>query len=235
MRISCAIVEDEPRAIEIIQRYVEKIDFLDLKIVAREPLKAIEGINDQKVQILFLDINLPEINGLQFFASLVHKPLLILTTAYPEHAVESYEIEAVDYLLKPITFERFLKSATKAHRIIKHSEASKNGQLVINVKSGGQLHRVPLNEILYFEKDGNYLIMYLKDKKIIIRENMSDIFKIVSPANFIRIHKSYVVSIQHVEMIESHQVTVAKIKIPLGASYRRNFLRAIDSEGASLI
>lgn len=229
MKISCAILEDEPRAIEIIQRYIERVDFLQLKATRREPLKAIDLIDLEKIELLFLDISLPDINGLHFYKSLTHKPLVIFTTAYPEHAVDSYEIEAVDYLLKPISFERFLKSVSKAKNAIMPPPGLKRDQAIINVKSGGQLHVVRMSDILYLQKDGNYLIMHIKGKQIVVRENMSDVFKIVPSGEFIRVHKSYVVSLQHVEMIESHQVTVAKTRIPLGATYRESFMKRFDS------
>lgn len=228
--ISCIVIEDEPKALDVIERYVKKIDFLKLRTSIREPMKAIEFINSEKIELLFLDINLPEINGLQFFSTLQYKPLVIFTTAYSQHAVESYEMNAVDYLLKPFSFERFLKSVTKAQSILTHSisNISQQGPSIIYIKSGGQTHRIHLDEILYLEKDGNYLTFFLKDKKIVIRENMSDVFDIVPKSEFIRVHKSYVISIKHLETIEAHQVTVGKVKVPLGPSYRENFLKAIN-------
>lgn len=228
--ISCVVIEDEPKALDVIEHYVKKIDFLDLKASVREPLKAIEFINTKKIDLLFLDINLPEINGLQFFSTLEYKPFVIFTTAYPQHAVESYEMNAIDYLLKPFSFERFLKSVTKARNIITNSSATISQQepSIIYIKSGAQTHRVNLGEILFLEKEGNYLTFFLKEKKIVIRENMSDVFDIVPKNDFIRVHKSYVISIKHLETIEAHQVTVGKVKIPLGPSYREDFLKKLN-------
>lgn len=228
--IRCAVIEDEPKGVEVITRYISRIEFLDLKASFREPLKAIEWINHEKIELLFLDINLPEVSGLQFLSILKHKPLVIFTTAYPQHAVDSYEIDAVDYLLKPISFERFLKSVSKAQVLINQlNNVSHSESEIIYVKSGGQTHRIHIDEIIYLEKEGNYLTLFLKDKKIVIRENMSDIFNIIPKTDFIRVHKSFVVSIKHLEMIEAHQVTVGKVKIPLGASYREEFLKRLNS------
>ena len=226
--MNCVIIEDEPRAIEVIERYIVKLDFLQLLNSFREPLPAIDFINHEQVDLLFLDINLPDINGLQFFNSLTHKPYVIFTTAYPEYAIESYEVNAVDYLLKPISFERFLKSVTKVQNLINKPSSSSIGSSVIFIKSGGQTHRIHLAEILFLEKDGNYLTICLKDRKILVRENMADIFKLVPETEFVRIHKSFVISIRHLEMIEQHQVTVGKVKIPLGPSYREAFLKRIS-------
>lgn len=224
--IECVIVEDEPRALEIIQRYIKKIDFLDLKASLREPIRAIEIINDLRPQLLFLDISLPEINGFQLFSLLTCKPFVIFTTAYPQHAVKSYEVDALDYLLKPISFDRFVKSVSKAYQLISRS-SERSSDSIIFLKSGFQIHRVSVDAIICIEKKGNYLTFYLSDKQIIVRENMSDVFSLVPEHRFVRIHKSFVVSLKHLETIEAHQVTLGKLKIPIGVTYRESFLSKV--------
>jgi len=226
------LIEDEPRAIEVLQRYISKIDMLDLRASIREPLKAIETIHSEQIELLFLDIHLPAMDGVQFYSSLNLKPLVIFTTAYQEHAVQSYDIDAVDYLLKPIGFDRFLKSVSKAQSILSRTrtETSENPH-ILYVKSGGLTHRVNRDDILYLEKEGNYLTLFLKDKKIVVRENMSRVFDLVPRSDFVRVHKSFVISIRHLETIEAHQVTVGKTKIPLGAFFREAFLKTLTSKG----
>lgn len=153
---------------EVIERYCQKISLASLKATFREPLKAIEFLNREKVDLIFLDINMPDIIGMQLLQTLSPRPLIFFTTAYSQYAVESYE----------------------------------------------------LSEILYLEKDGNYITLHLKDSHILIRENMGDIFDLLPAADFIRAHKSYVVGIKHISMIEVHQLIVNGEKIPIGSTYR---------------
>ena len=149
-----------------------------LKASFREPTKAISLIEQRNVDLIFLDINLLEINGLQFFKALHYKPLVIFTTAYPQYAVESYEIDAFDYLVKPISFDRFLKSVTKAKSVLDKGIPRSEARTIF-IKSGGQKHRVNVDEIIYFEKDKNYMTIHLLTKKILIRENMTNAHHVV--------------------------------------------------------
>jgi two-component system LytT family response regulator len=224
--MNCIAIDDEPKALEVIERYCKKSDLVDLKATFREPVKAIEFLNREKIDLIFLDINMPDINGMQLIQTLATKPMVIFTTAYSNYAVESYNLNAVDYLLKPITFERFLAAINKAASV----PSSKNGVIkednpVVYIKSGPQTYQVKVSEILYLEKDGNYITVHLKSKNILIRENMGDIFDLVPSAEFIRIHKSFVVAIKHITMIEVHQLIINDTKIPIGSTYR-DLLRA---------
>ncbi len=169
------------------------------------------SLTANKIDLIFLDINMPDINGIQVIAALAAKPMVIFTTAYSNYAVESYNLNAVDYLLKPITFERFLASVNKAAVLfdLKNKTGNKNsGPDTVFIKSGPQTYQVKIADILYLEKDGNYITVYLKDKKILIRENMTDIFEIVPEDGFVRVHKSFVVAIKHITMIEVHQLII---------------------------
>ena len=219
--MTCIAIDDEPKALEVIERYCQKIGLVSLKATFREPLKAIEFLNREKIDLVFLDINMPDISGIQLLQTLSPRPLIIFTTAYSEYAVESYELNALDYLLKPITFQRFLMAINKAAVALSLKNTSgPDEDAAIFIKSGPQTHRVKVSEILYLEKDGNYITVHLKDGKILIRENMSDIFDLLPAAEFIRIHKSYVVNIRHISMIEVYQLIVNGEKIPIGSTYR---------------
>jgi two-component system LytT family response regulator len=220
--ITCIAIDDEPRALEVIERYCLKSSLVELKATFREPVKAIEYLNHTPVDLIFLDINMPNINGMQLVQALAQKPLIIFTTAYSNYAVESYNLNAVDYLLKPITFERFLAAINKAAAALNSKAvATPNDEnTTILIKSGAQTYQVKLKDILYLEKDGNYITVHLKDKNILLRENMGDIFDLVPASHFIRIHKSYVVALQHITTIEVHQVTINNEKIPVGSTYR---------------
>jgi len=221
--ISCIAIDDEPKALEVIERYCRKTGLVDLRASFREPVKAIEFMNREKVDLIFLDINMPDINGMQLVQTLSARPMIIFTTAYSHYAVESYDLNAIDYLLKPITFERFLAAVNKAETLfsIKNKAGVKNEvPETVFIKSGSQTHHLKISEILYLEKDGNYITIVLKDKKILIRENMTDIFDIVPQEAFVRVHKSFVVAIRHISMIEVHQLIVNNEKIPIGSTYR---------------
>ncbi len=224
--MNCIAIDDEPKALEIIERYCQKSNLIHLKGLFREPLKAIEFLNKENIDLVFLDINMPDINGLQLIQTLSTKPMVIFTTAYSNYAVESYSLNAVDYLLKPITFDRFLVAANKASNqflLQNKSKANDNDADAVYIKSGPHTHRIKISEILYLEKEGNYITIHLKNKQILIRENMGDVFDLVPSAEFARVHKSFVVAIKHISMIEVHQLIVNTTKIPIGSTYREAF------------
>jgi DNA-binding LytR/AlgR family response regulator len=218
--ITCIAIDDEPKALEVIERYCRKTSLVDLRATFREPVKAIEFLNREKVDLIFLDINMPDISGMQLVQTLSPRPMIIFTTAYSHYAVESYDLNALDYLLKPITFERFLAAINKAGALSSKNGVSTEDEPTIFIKSGPQTYQVKIDEILYLEKDGNYITVHLKDKNILIRENMGDIFDLVPASDFLRVHKSYVVAIKHIAMIEIHQLVINGEKIPIGSTYR---------------
>jgi two-component system LytT family response regulator len=220
--ITCIAVDDEPMALEVIERYCAKSDLLELKAVFREPVKAVAYLGREKIDLVFLDINMPDISGMQLVQTLSPRPLIIFTTAYSQHAAESYNLEALDYLLKPVTFDRFLKAVNKAVRAlpVKNDLSTRDEEASILIKSGPQTYQVKVSDILYLEKDGNYMTVHLKEKHILIRENMGDIFDLVPASGFIRVHKSYVVALRHITMIEVHQLIINGEKIPIGSTYR---------------
>ena len=221
--MNCIAIDDEPKALEVIERYCQKSDLVDLKATFREPVKAIEFLNKEKIDLIFLDINMPDISGVQLIQTLTTKPMVIFTTAYSNYAVESYSLNAVDYLLKPITFERFLAAVNKASNLLllqNRSFIKEDEPGSVFIKSGPHTYQVKVSDILYLEKDGNYITVHLKDKQILIRENMGDIFDLVSPAEFMRVHKSFIVAIKHIAMLEVHQLIINGTKIPIGSTYR---------------
>lgn len=219
--ITCIAVDDEPMALDVIERYCDKSDLVELKAVFREPVKAIEYLGREKIDLIFLDINMPDISGMQLVQTLSPRPMIIFTTAYSHYAAESYNLNATDYLVKPITFDRFLMAVNKAVSAFpgKPTPAGKDDHAIF-IKSGPQTHQVKVKDILYLEKEGNYITVHLRDRNILIRENMGDVFDLVPAADFIRVHKSYVVAIKHITMIEVHQVLVNGEPIPIGSTYR---------------
>lgn len=221
--MNCIAIDDEPKALEVIERYCTKSGIVNLLASFREPVKALEFLSRNPVDLVFLDINMPGINGIELFSALAVKPMVIFTTAYTDYAVESYSLNATDYLLKPITFERFLAAVNKAVNLhlLKGTGKTKESEAEYAfIKSGPQTYQVKIIDILYLEKDGNYISVVLKDKTILIRQNMADIFEVIPTQNFVRVHKSFVVAIRHISMVENHQVIVAGHKIPIGSTYR---------------
>lgn len=217
--MNCIAIDDEPKALEVIERYCSKSDSIALLSTFREPLKAIEFLAKQKVDLIFLDINMPVVNGLQLLSTLPEKPMVIFTTAYSDYAVESYNLRAIDYLLKPITFERFLSSVNKAVELFMLKNKIPASFDFVLIKSGTQTHKVKIDDILYMEKEGNYLTVFTKEKKILIRENMTDVFDIIPKEGFVRVHKSFIVALKHISSFEVHQVIIGNNKIPIGSSY----------------
>jgi two-component system LytT family response regulator len=219
--ISCIAIDDEPKALEVIERYCEKISLVSLKATFREPVKAVEFLQRERVDLIFLDINMPDISGMQLVQTLSPRPLVIFATAYSHYAVESYDLNALDYLLKPITFERFLAAVNKAaSALVTKITAVAEDESTIFIKSGPQTHQVKVADILYLEKDANYITIHLKDRNLLIRENMGDIFDLVPAAEFLRVHKSFVVALKHITMLEVHQLMINGAKIPIGSTYR---------------
>lgn len=218
--ITCIAIDDEPMALEVIERYCADSDLVDLKATFRQPIKAMAWLSREKVDLIFLDINMPEISGMKLLQALSPMPMIIFTTAYSHYAVESYNVGAVDYLLKPIIYERFLTAINKAAKVSFLQNTSEDDKTIVYLKSGPQTYPVKLSDILYLEKDGNYMTVHLKERHILIRENMSGVFDLVPASDFIRVHKSYVVSIRHIGLIEVHQLIINGEKIPIGETYR---------------
>lgn len=230
----CIIIDDEPNALSILQRYADKLDFLQTVATFRDPVKAVDFLNREEVDLLFVDINMPELTGLQLLSVLNRQPLVIFTTAYSEFAAESYEYNAVDYLVKPILFERFVKAVNKAVAQLQLQKPTDDTlpdqKEILNFKSGTQVHRVSRNDVLFFEKDANYIIVHTKDKKIMLRGNMPDVYGYVSPNNFVQVHKSFIVNFAMIDIIEVHQLMVKGNKIPIGHTYRDAFMQKMKQQ-----
>ena len=226
-KISVVIIEDEPKAIDILKRYLADISDMELLGTFRDPVKGLEFLHRHTVDLLLLDINMPKLSGLEVLEAVTNRPYVIFTTAYTDYAVESYNYDAIDYLVKPIEYARFLKAIHKVKDKISGSlpVEPRVNQSMLNIKSGTQVHRVHESSVLYMEKDGNYVVFHLKDKKILSRYNMKDIYKLVNPGSFVRVHKSFVVNISAIEVIESDQVTVGGHVLPVGRSYREEVMR----------
>lgn len=234
--MNCLIVDDEPIAVEILNEYITKVPFLKLTKAFRDPLQALEYLQQNEVDLLFLDINMPDLTGIQFLNSLPYFPLVIFTTAYPQFALESYEYDAIDYLLKPIEFERFLKAVNKAFDHFKlrdnkhHIKVQTDGEKVKNhilIKSGTQLHQIKINDILYIKGTGNYVTFFIENQKIMALLTMDKLLNMLPSKNFFRIHKSYIVNADLIEIIEKDQIKIKGKVLPIGNKYKERFFSYI--------
>jgi two-component system, LytTR family, response regulator len=208
------VVDDEPFALDLIVGYITRTPFLELSGSFSNPFKALSFLRDQPECLVFLDINMPELSGIQLLKSLPVKPMVVFTTAYPEFGAESYEYDAIDYLLKPVKYERFLKAANKAMELV-----SDRPDYVL-IKSGTQVNKVRTNDILYVEGAGNYMTFFTKEKKIMTLLSMTEVLELLPSSKFVRIHKSYVVNSDCIDVIEKHRVLINKQSIPIGVTYR---------------
>ncbi len=231
--INYVIIDDEPAAIEVLEFHLKKISYMDLKASFRDPLEALDYLQGHKVDLIFLDINMPQLTGLSFPKFLQNPPLIIFTTAYSEYALESYELKAVDYLLKPIEFDRLLQAVIKVKKVLNdkkevvtpHFENSHaiNEQTVF-IKSGSEFHQLPIQNIKYIESEGNYVTFYTTKRSIVARYKLSEVVELIPKQLFVRIHRSYIVALKHIEIIKKHCVVIDEKEIPISGTYREDFL-----------
>lgn len=234
--IKCVIIEDEPKAKDVLERYIDKIDYLELIGYCRDGVEALEMLPVLNPDLIFLDINMPNINGLELLNLVNNHPKIIITSAYSEYALASYEFEVVDYLLKPIRFDKFLRSINRV-RVSKNTSRQKifnikSNEDYILIKSGSKTHKIKLIDILFFKKDGNYLeIVTEKNNKILLRSNMTDVFSLVPKELFIRVHRSYVVSLWKISILEVNKVIIKNHNIPIGPLYRKELMELVKKNG----
>lgn len=237
MIINCLIVEDEPLARNLLVEYVRKVSFLHLQDACSSPLTAIEVLHKSPVDLLFLDIQMPEITGITLLKILQKKPLVVLTTAYSEYALESYELDVVDYLLKPITLERFLRAVDKAsERIaVKHPPSSVPEKLVtepvqpfIFVKDGTKLVKIRWNDILYVEGLKDYVAIHTRQQKVVSLQRLKSLEMQLPADRFIRIHHSYIIALDAIDVVHKDRVQIGTAAVPISDSYRKAFKEFID-------
>ena len=225
-KIKCIAVDDEPMALEVLDEYIQKVPYLEKAGLFNDALQALDYLRKHEIDLIFLDIQMPDLTGIQFLEMLEEKKLTILTTAYSDYALQSYDFDAVDYLLKPIAFDRFLKAAQKA---LKLWSAKTNFSLqpeeeidqLIQIKSGHALHCVHTEDLFFVEGNGNYLNFHLKGKKILSLMKMDEALQLL-PNHFRRIHKSFIINLNHITIKSSNQVTVAGQKLPISKTYKIN-------------
>lgn len=233
---TCLIVEDEPLARNLMTDYVKKVPYLNLIKACSNPLEALEVLRNTPVDILFLDIQMPEITGITLLKVLQKKPMVILTTAYSEYALESYELDVVDYLLKPITFDRFLKAVDKASQRLNAPATTPSAEKTspesqptfVFVKDGTKLVKVNFDDILYVEGLKDYVTIHTKQQKVVSLQRLKSLEMQLPADRFIRIHHSYIISLKAIDVIHKSEVQIGAAMIPISDSYRKTFRDFIE-------
>ena len=239
MKTKCLVVDDEPLARDLMRSHIEKLENFEIVAECGDAMKALQALRSRPVDLMFMDIQMPQITGIEFLKTLKRPPKVIITTAYREYAIEGFELDVVDYLLKPITFERFLKSVNKYYQVTQEevqnvmsvSSAPQNEEAFIYVKENKKVIKVHLNEILFVEGLSEYVQIYTEKKKIITKTSMTNMEEKLPDNSFMRIHKSFIVSLAKIEAFTSTSIEVPGKELPIGRSYKNSVLENLQYNG----
>lgn len=243
--IRCLIVDDEPLALHILEDYISKVPFMELVKSTTNPIEALTMVQDGNIDLVFLDVQMPELTGIQFLRIANGKTKVILTTAYPQYALEGYELDVVDYLLKPIAFDRFFKAAQKAQGIIHPAKSTVPADQPVQqsaqpqndfmsdfifVKSEHKIQKLYLHQILFIEGLKDYISIFTTIERIITLQNMKKMEDTLPSQHFVRVHKSYIVALNKIDSIERSRIRIGDKIIPVGDTYRDDFFKIIDGK-----
>lgn len=228
----CLVIEDEPLAQNVLRKYIDEHPSLELAGICANALDAQAMLAKQPVAILFLDINLPKLSGISFLKSLSHAPLVIFTTAYPEYAVEGFELDAIDYLVKPFSFERFLKAVNKALEKLERPSTSNTTSIPnsIFIKSGKKVYKINLDDILYLEALDDYVKVVTAQNNYLVNDTMKSLLEELPATHFIRVHKSFIIATGKIVFFEGNYVKIGTREIPIGASYREEIFNRLKEK-----
>lgn len=234
--MNCIAVDDEPLALNLIEDFVKKIPFLTYIKSCKNAFEAIEIIQKEKIDLIFVDINMPDVSGIELIKNIENKPLVIFTTAYSEYAIQGFELSAVDYLIKPFLFERFFKAVNKAYELFNLKNKKTNSITEINtftkdyifVKADYSSVKILLSDILYIEGLKDYVKIHTKEKRILTLITMKKIEEKLPSSNFIRVHRSFIVALDKIESIQRHRIIMNNNRIPVGDSYKTDFYKRIE-------
>lgn len=229
MKIKCLIVDDEPTSQSVLKNFIQMVDYLEIVAVCNNSIEAMGVLKSEAVDLIFLDVNMPKISGVSFYKSLQNPPLVIFTTAYSEHAIEAFNVNAIDYLLKPFSFDRFLTATNKALDSLSSGENQSSKSPSILVKSDKKLHKITTSSISFIEAYGDYVKIYLESRFIITNNTFKNILSSL-PKNFVQVHKSFAINLQKAEVVEGNQVLIDEHKIPVGAKFKPDFLSRFKNQ-----
>jgi DNA-binding LytR/AlgR family response regulator len=228
--INCLVVDDEPIAREGIMEYIRQISYLNAVAECKSASEAAGLLQQNKIDLIFTDIQMPKLSGIEFVKALANPPLIIFTTAFSEYAIEGFELDVIDYLLKPISFSRFLKSAEKAQSYLntKNKEVEATSDFFF-IKCNGKIEKLLMNDVIYVEAMANYVIIHTIQKKYVTYLTFSGIEEQL-PANlFVRIHKSYLVAVSAIQTIDGNEVITRLMRLPMSKNYRNDVMGKIES------
>lgn len=239
MKINCIAIDDEPLALDIMKAYCAKVPFLNLSGTFSNAIDTLEYLRENTVDLMFLDIQMEELTGIQLLNSLKNKPLVIFTTAYDNYAIQGFDLDVLDYMLKPISFERFVKGANKAlEQIQKHADTARiekqekhsiaHTSAFFFVKTETRIEKVNAAEVLYVEGMGDYWRIVTKSRRIMTLMNAKGIEEILHEPGFCRVHKSFFVAIDKIEFVERKQIKIGEVLIPISDTYQKNFFELIE-------
>lgn len=236
MEIRCIIVDDEPIALDILESYIQKIDYLQLVARCDNAIEAFNRLQKETIDLLFLDIEMPKLDGIKLIKSLSYSPKVILTTAYRDYAIEGYALDVVDYLLKPISFERFLMALTKVHRRTSIqtsilSQENDKPEPHIFLKVDKKMVKIPLCDILYIEGLSNYVKVITKSRCLITYQKLSYLEQKLPDRQFIRIHRSFIIAADKIEAYTPHAVEISGKELPISRNYKNEVLKKLDVNG----
>lgn len=232
MNLNCIIIEDEPLAAEKLEKFISQVPFLSLQASFRNSLEGLQYLKENDVDLLFLDIQMDSLTGIELLESLSQKPSVILTTAYQEYALKGYELEVSDYLLKPYAFTRFLKAVNKVHD--DRSKQVKSGQErnILFVKTEYRIEKIAVDSILFIEGMSDYLKIYLSDgKSIMCLQKFSAFAEALTEDQLVRVHKSYMVAIDKIQSVERLRIKIGDRLIPVGNTYKDKFIGMLEEKG----
>lgn len=241
MELNCIAIDDEPLALEIISDYIARVPFLKLVRTFDNAVDCIDFLKSNKVHLMFLDIEMEALTGIQLIHALKVRPEVIFTTAYDSYAVEGFELDAADYLLKPISFERFVKSVDRVYnKLLQKETGQENGHHIqspvhdsayIFVKTENRLQKIAIDEILYIEGQGDYLRIITKTIKVMTLQNFRKIESVLPSGNFLRVHKSFMVALNKIESVSKNRIKIADKLIPVSDSYKDAFYNKLSEKG----
>lgn len=224
MMATCMIVDDEPLSRDVLRKYIAEVKDLQLVAECCNTAEATHQLNKTRVDIIFLDINMPGLSGISFARSLTVSPLIVFTTAYPEYAVEGFELDATDYLVKPYSFERFLKSVNRALERLHENDDHADPHGKILVKADKKLYALRFSQILFMEGQGDYIRIRTDQKNLVVHDTIKNFLASLPEQEFMRIHKSYVINLKRIEFIEGNQVRIGEHTLPVSPAHREELL-----------
>lgn len=233
MKVRCLLVDDEPLAIQLLKNHLEKLDMFEVTASCSNAVKALEVLRTHTIDLIFLDIKMPQISGIDFLKTLKNPPAVIVTTAYREYALDGYDLDIIDYLLKPVTFDRFFKAADRYLRTTVQPQVPASAIPVtdqyIYMKSGGKFHKIFVDDILYAESLKDYITLHCTHQKITAKYKISDLELELKPFQFLRIHRSFIVNPKKITAFTANDIEIGRQEIPIGTNYKEYVFQMLKS------